>query len=242
MHKHLIIFCSTLFVLTGCNRNTQSPDEREENDPGVAAAQSYMDEGRWDDAIAAFKKVLDEEPRMARPHLDLATIYQNRKNYIYAIYHYDRYLELRPDSEKADFIREQKLEVAKDMANALINNSREVRQLVQERNTLVQQNNDLKRRLAALKTTPTDSPAPAAAPAPANPAPATQPPAAASGSGPAQPSHQIYYVVAGDNLTRIAQKFYGNGNWEPIFEANRDTLRSPGDLKVGQTLVIPAAK
>ena len=54
-----------------------------------------------------------------------------------------------------------------------------------------------------------------------------------------QSTHQIYTVVAGDNLTKIAKKFYGTDDYEPIYEANKDRMKSPGDLRVGQTLLIP---
>lgn len=50
-----------------------------------------------------------------------------------------------------------------------------------------------------------------------------------------------YTVVAGDTLSGIAKKFYGNANqWKAIFEANRDQLSDPDRIRTGQTLKIPA--
>lgn len=50
----------------------------------------------------------------------------------------------------------------------------------------------------------------------------------------------IYSVAAGDNLSRIAQHFYGNANaWKVIFDANRDQLTDPDRLQPGQMLKIP---
>ena len=55
----------------------------------------------------------------------------------------------------------------------------------------------------------------------------------------------IHTVAKGDNLTKIAMKYYGKKegnrltNIEKIFEANRDILSSMSDLKVGQRLTIP---
>jgi nucleoid-associated protein YgaU len=46
--------------------------------------------------------------------------------------------------------------------------------------------------------------------------------------------------VEGDTLTKIAQDFYGTADWEAIYEANQDRMKSPRDLRVGQTLVIPS--
>ncbi|MEE9212130.1 MAG: LysM peptidoglycan-binding domain-containing protein [Phycisphaeraceae bacterium] len=50
-----------------------------------------------------------------------------------------------------------------------------------------------------------------------------------------------YTVQRGDTLYGIAQRLLGDGEqWSTIYEANRDTLDSPHDLEVGQTLRIPA--
>jgi nucleoid-associated protein YgaU len=59
---------------------------------------------------------------------------------------------------------------------------------------------------------------------------------------------KVYVVQAGDNLAKIAQKFYGSAignktiNVMRIFEANRKLLKSPDDISVGQKLVIPLLK
>ncbi len=230
-----------LLVSTGCEKDMQSIEEREERDPLVKSGQAYMEAAQWDEALDAFKKALEKEPLMARPHLDLALIYQQHKiNYIHAIYHYDRYLELRPNAEKAKFIEEQKLKVAQALANTLINNSPDVKKVVQERNKLVQQNSDLIRQLADARsgktkvlTVATTKQKTATA---ASPKSAKQKTSQSTSSA----KHKIYHVEAGDNLTKIAQKFYNSDDWEPIFEANKDTLSSPRNLRVGQTLVIPA--
>jgi LysM repeat protein len=52
---------------------------------------------------------------------------------------------------------------------------------------------------------------------------------------------RIYEVVAGDNLSKIAKKFYGDANqYRKIFEANKDQLSDPDKVKIGQKLKIPA--
>ena len=53
---------------------------------------------------------------------------------------------------------------------------------------------------------------------------------------------RTYTVVAGDSLSKIAKKFYGDGNkWKRIFEANRDTVKNPDLIHPGQVLKIPDA-
>jgi NitT/TauT family transport system substrate-binding protein len=67
--------------------------------------------------------------------------------------------------------------------------------------------------------------------------PAAKPVQTASGQTAAGTS---YVVEPGDNLSRIALKFYNsNYKWNKIFEANRDILKNPHYIYIGQNLIIP---
>jgi nucleoid-associated protein YgaU len=51
---------------------------------------------------------------------------------------------------------------------------------------------------------------------------------------------KVYEVVAGDTLSKIAKKYYGDANkYMKIFDANKDQLTDPNKIKVGQKLKIP---
>ena len=57
-----------------------------------------------------------------------------------------------------------------------------------------------------------------------------------------EPESQWHTVVSGDNLSKIAKKFYGDANKYPvIFEANKPMLSHPDKIYPGQLLRIPAA-
>jgi len=59
-----------------------------------------------------------------------------------------------------------------------------------------------------------------------------------SGGGASQRS---YTVKSGDTLSKIAKEFYGDANaYHRIFDANRDKLKDPNKIDVGQVLNIPA--
>ena len=59
-------------------------------------------------------------------------------------------------------------------------------------------------------------------------------------SGATSTAEKIYEVVSGDNLTKIAKREYGDAkHWKLIFEANRDILKDPDKIRVGQKLKIP---
>ncbi len=54
---------------------------------------------------------------------------------------------------------------------------------------------------------------------------------------------ESYTVKAGDTLSKIAEKVYGDAaKFNDIYEANKDVLSSADDIKVGQTLKIPPKK
>ena len=52
---------------------------------------------------------------------------------------------------------------------------------------------------------------------------------------------RTYQVRSGDTLSRIAGSVYGDaGKWRKIYDANRDQMKNETDIKIGQSLVIPA--
>ncbi len=72
-------------------------------------------------------------------------------------------------------------------------------------------------------------------PQPAAQAPAQQTGAAAAGG------MQSYTVKPGDTLSKISQQFYGSvGQYMKIYEANRDQIQDPNEIRAGQTIKIPS--
>ena len=59
-------------------------------------------------------------------------------------------------------------------------------------------------------------------------------------SGSSSTAAKIYVVVAGDSLSKIAKREYGNASeWKRIYEANQDVLKDPDKIFPGQKLKIP---
>lgn len=53
--------------------------------------------------------------------------------------------------------------------------------------------------------------------------------------------HEIYEVVAGDSLSKIAKRKYGNAKlWTILHEANRELVKDPNVIQIGWKLRIPA--
>lgn len=78
----------------------------------------------------------------------------------------------------------------------------------------------------------------AAVPRATPPAAATAVPTAAAPAAAA--TERVHTVKSGDTLTSIAKQYYGDAsNWQKILDANKDILKSPNSLQVGQKLKIP---
>ena len=233
-----ILVCLGFLVLgSGCSR-----DPIDERDPNLRRARVLKNAEDYEGAVAMYEKALRRKPGLARAHWELATLYdQVFADDIRAIYHYQKYLELDPEAERRDLV-EDLISVAKvSFAASLPQNSdeaiREVRRLQRENAALAdllsgerEVIRDLRAQLAGVPVQESGDNKP---PPPAVSIQAPKP-------MPAQPSEQIYVVQAGDTLSRIATRVYNNpALWERIYEANRETLRSPESIRVGQTLRIP---
>ncbi|MCP3904031.1 MAG: LysM peptidoglycan-binding domain-containing protein [Planctomycetes bacterium] len=82
--------------------------------------------------------------------------------------------------------------------------------------------------------------APPRTPAEAEAAPSAAPPTPAPRAAATAPGPKTYTVRDGDSLSRIAGRRLGSMNrWPALYEANRDQLETPDDLRPGMKLKIP---
>ncbi|MFO1492079.1 MAG: tetratricopeptide repeat protein [Kiritimatiellia bacterium] len=235
-----VALVAPLLLLPGCMRSTARIEEKEENHPRYREGKARMQQGEYDDAIRTFEALLRENPSMARPHLELGVLYDERKkDYVRAIYHYQAYLELRPESDKRKWL-EQAVNHAKMSFVGTFPMSppaaREMEQAKAELEALRVQNRQL---LDALRkhSGPLPTPVPSPLPNPA-PGPVPEPPAPPAPVPPQPPD--TYAVQSGDTLGKIAMKVYGDSSkWNRIYEANKSSIPDKKSLKIGQPLLIP---
>jgi tetratricopeptide (TPR) repeat protein len=255
-----------LIFLVACERSGPISDAEAEQEANYQRARRLCEQQDFSGAAEFYNKALLTNPEFANAHLELGLLYENRlADPISAVYHYRRFLELRPDSDKKqlveDFIERAKLSLAAKLPQSPIVDPSELTRLENEKTALLQENAALRMRVAELEkvgnatqvaaTDPTTvtvasaaPPVPAAAPAPAV-APgivmAAAPIMSTSESSTMEsPRVRTYIVQRGDTLQSLALKYYGSrAAWEKIFLANRSGLSSKDQLKVGQQLVIP---
>jgi len=242
--KHLLYALGALLALlalgltSGCGRSGGFALS-EEDEPDFRKGESLLKENRMDEALLAFEKVVDARRDSPESHLELGRIFLDHvKDPVAAIYHFRKYLELRPNSDTAREVTQLIETGKKDFARTLPGDpfgmtGTQVDALDQLR-SLRAENAQLKKDIAALRGQP--------APARAASASSAQPAATAANTPPAQPmaAARSYTVQTGDTLSKISDSVYGTtARWQEIYDANRNQLKNPHDLKVGMTLVIP---
>ena len=257
-----ILFGLVALVLTlpGCVQPTG--DEVLETDlTSFRNGEDYLRQGRHDQALASFLKVIETTPIAPESHLYLGQLYlQHTKDPVLGIYHFREYLKYQPTSRQAPMVRElintAKKEFARtfpanlfdaelermDMLDVIEQKDAEILALKKELARLKAENNTLNIRLhEAQSRTPSYT-------APESPVVTQQrrvqplPRSNLLGEpDPAVPERtSVYTVVKGDNLVIISRKVYGTPNrFREIFEANRDVMPNMNTIVVGQKLKIP---
>lgn len=243
-----------LWVLVGCTPNgveiVSESDEKQ-----YQLGQDYKSQGRMEEALGAFLRVVDARRDAPESHLEAGYIYlRTMKDPVRAIYHFDRYLQFKPQSPQASQVRQLIETAQKEFARQLPAQPYEGEldriDLMDLVKSLKQENDSLKRDLMAANarvqqlenvlgqarrstqaqatqapTVRIQSQAPAAT-APQTPSPISAP--------------RSYTVQSGDTLSTISNRFYGTpSRWIDIYQANRDRLSSENALRVGQEIRIP---
>ena len=92
-------------VFTGCSQFKRA-GLNDEKDPHYLEGQRRAAGKDWDGAIGSYERALQSNPKNAAAHRELGIInYEVRNDYPAAIYHYQRYLKLDPNSSVGQIIR-----------------------------------------------------------------------------------------------------------------------------------------
>ena len=107
--RSLLLACAALAAAlagAGCGADPSSIAS-EQDDSSYRDGQQMERQGRWDEALSDYLKVIDRRGETApESNLDAGLIYlYHIKDPVFAIYHFRRYLELEPNSKQAVYVR-----------------------------------------------------------------------------------------------------------------------------------------
>ena len=243
------LFRSALFLLAGCVLGGCLPavPGDEEKEPYFLAGKSHVSTMDFKGAIESFERAVEVNPKSAPAHFELGWLYdQKESDPAAAIYHYERYLKLLPNSGKEEMVKAHILACKQQLAQTVSlgpvteKQTRELELLMDERQRLRE---DLEKwRTHALRLqSMTNQPAatlPVTRPTPLSASAQPVPTESTSGVRPtATPAatHRTHTVKGGETFSMIARQYSVKA--ETLMAANRKL--DPRRLRIGQVLVIP---
>lgn len=140
--------------LGGCDDTERLSYASELDEPNYREGQSLLKAGRRQEALTAFLKVIDKRRDDApESHLEVGLLYaQHITDPISAIYHFRKYLALRPNSPQAPLVRQRIDAAIREFARTLpaqpLDNQTQRVDLVATLDRLKQENESLKQQLA----------------------------------------------------------------------------------------------
>ncbi len=246
----LAVFGSVL--LSGCFPSSREA-LNEEKEPHFLNGRSLVNAMDYRGAIDAFGRALEVNPHSASAHFELGWLYADKtSDPAAAIYHYQRYLELRPGAENAETVGQHIFRLKQELAKAVLpmpttpGIQREFEQLANENRRLQAELESLRAAYAG-RAAPTNfvnqdaSNRAARAPEPiaasAAPDSGRQSLVATREVSSASSSARIHKVQSGETPFSIARKY--RIKVEALLLANPGL--NPRRLQVGQSLNVPAS-
>jgi tetratricopeptide (TPR) repeat protein len=226
--------------LSGCLPPGAGPEEEKEMHFQTGRARvNAMDYGG---AVESFQKALEVNPHSGAAHFELGWLYADKvPDPAAAIYHYERYLALRPRAENAETIRQHIYRLKQELAKAVLPLpstpavQRQLEQLMEENRRLQEELKRWRDHYASHGLTMPGQATNTSA-ALARPAPTPEPRAASPTPSPAAASVRTHKVQAGETPAAIARKY--NVKLEALLASN--PRLDPKRMQVGQVLNVPA--
>ena len=215
-----------IFSATSCSSELVEV-VREIDEKQYQLAKGYQAQGREDEALSAFLRVIDARRDSPESHFEAGYIYlQKMKDPISAIYHFKCYILLKGINmlDLVDGLKKENEILKRESVAA----KKKVKQLESILGSAGRISTDMSVNMEPLvsgqQVSSVDRSSALGADLQIDPT--------------AVP--RAYTVQSGDSLSSISRQLYGTtSRWNDIFQANRDRISSENALRVGQELRIP---
>ena len=144
-------------IAAGCERADDRALLSEADEPNFRQGQQLVKQGRSQEALSAYLKVIAKRGESApESHLEAGLLYLDQvKDPLAAIYHFRKYLELQPNSRQAVYVKGQidvaKREFARTLPAQPLENQSERLDMFDQVDRLQRENDQMRAELAALR-------------------------------------------------------------------------------------------
>lgn len=159
LHRLLLPLLGVLVLgLAGCSDNDHVNSASELDEPGYREGEALLKTGRKQEALTAFLKVISKRGDDApESHLELGLLYlQHINDPLAAIYHFKKYLALRPNSPQAPLVKQRIDAAIREFARTIpaqpLEGQPQRVDLMAALDRVKQENESLKQQLADLKS------------------------------------------------------------------------------------------
>ena len=159
IHRLLLPLLGVLVLgLAGCSDNDHVNSASELDEPGYREGEALLKTGRKQEALTAFLKVISKRGDDApESHLELGLLYlQHINDPLAAIYHFKKYLALRPNSPQAPLVKQRIDAAIREFARTIpaqpLEGQPQRVDLMAALDRVKQENESLKQQLADLKS------------------------------------------------------------------------------------------
>jgi LysM repeat protein len=157
MSRVICVVIAASIALTGCDlANKEEAHYDDSRNPYYKQAQQDLDNNNPSAAVLDYENALAADPKLVKAHYELGIIYGDKlSDPIGSIFHFKRYLELAPASDKADQVKalidKQSQAFAASLPNSPTQSADDYAKLQAENATLKKQVDDATRTITQLQ-------------------------------------------------------------------------------------------
>jgi tetratricopeptide (TPR) repeat protein len=153
MQRFLFLVTTALaLMLTACMEPAETGAVSDDKNPFLKKAENEMQQRNYAPAADYYEKALQLNPASQKAHWAAAMVYEQHLNdFASAIYHYQRFVQLKPETARIkmanEFIERAKYSMATSLPNTPVEGASEFKQLQDKTKALQDENDSLHQRL-----------------------------------------------------------------------------------------------
>lgn len=209
MFRRLTVSALLVLGMAACQPIDKNLEAEDSRNPHFKKAESYTEAKNYVEAVREYEAALQANPNVATAHYELGRIYGEKLgDEISSMYHFSKFLELRPTSEKRESVQalldNAKFSLATKLPNSPVANAEMFARLQSENANLKRELEEVQSRVARLDQQQQNAAAAVSTPAPAPTATPTAAPEAPKATPVAPVAHPTTPAPAAAAVVPVA--------------------------------------